>query len=81
MRAKDIKQNEVYRLKSSPNYGYVKVLCVLNPKQCLVYKDFRGFYQNDTNPQNYILVKCIHSCNKDFSFGLIKWFRPIDIII
>jgi hypothetical protein len=29
MRVEDIKQDEVYRLKNSPNYGFIKVLCVI----------------------------------------------------
>ena len=80
MRFNDIKQGGFYRLKSSPDYGYIKILCVLKPKETKTYLTFDGSYRTDTNMNNFCIVRCIHSSNKDFSFGLIRDFKPKDII-
>lgn len=80
MRACDINRGCIYRLKSSPNYGYIKVFCVLKPKETLTYKAFDGSYRTDTNKNNFIIVRCAHSSNQDFSFYLIRDFRPRDIV-
>jgi hypothetical protein len=80
MRACDIKQGEIYRLKSSPNYGYIKVFCILKPKQALFYKDFNGNYRNDKNENKIIIVRGIHSVDKNFDFGIIRDFKPVNII-
>jgi hypothetical protein len=80
MRACDIKQGEVYRLKSSPLYRYVKVLCIVNPKKTVFYKDFNGHYRIDKNKNNFIIVRGIHSVDKNFNFGIMRDFKPVDII-
>lgn len=67
MRAKDIKIGKTYRLKSSPSYGYIKAVEVLPPK-------------TRENIKNCILVKFIHSCNDDFRFGAMRYFKPVDVI-
>ena len=80
LRHTDIKQGEIYRLKSSPKYGFVKVLCVLKPKQTLFYKSCEGDFRADKNESSIIIVRCIHSANKCFGFGLIRDFKPKEII-
>jgi hypothetical protein len=80
MRACDIKQGEVYRLKSSPTDGYIKVFCVLKPKQSIFYRDFNGIYRYDKNQNTESIVRCIHSVNKSFDFGVVRDFKPSDII-
>lgn len=67
MRAEDLKIGESYRLKDSPNYAWAKVIKVLKPRQ-------------DENTHNRIIVKCEFSQNRNDSFGLIKYFRPSNLI-
>ena len=80
MRPCDIKQGTVYRLKNSPTYGYVKVLCVLKPKQKLFYKDFYGYFRNDENKNNFYIVRVIHSIDRNFDFGIMRDFKPTELI-
>lgn len=67
MRAQDINKDDVLRHRTSPNYSYYKVIDILKPKE-------------QENTKNYIVVKCMHSTSLDFSFGLIKYIRPCDLI-
>ena len=67
MRAQDLQVGESYRHKDHPNYCYAKVIKVLKPKQ-------------DENPHNRIIVKCEYTQNMNECFGLIKYFKPGDLI-
>jgi hypothetical protein len=67
MRAKDLVVGESYRHKDHPNYCWAKVIEVLPPK-------------TGDNPFNGIIVKCEYSQNKDDNFGLVKHFRPSDLV-
>lgn len=58
---------ESYRLKDHPNYCWAKVVKVLKPKE-----------QENTN--NFIVVKCEYSTYKNDDFGLIKYFKPVDLV-
>ena len=86
MRARDIKVGEIYMLKPLPyyeyipTYSYVKILCVLKPKETAWYKNACGFYRQATNNSNRIIVKCLHSSSKDFCFGFVRDFLPREII-
>jgi len=81
MRAIDIKEGEIYRLKSSPNFGYIKVIKVLKARQKLLcYIDFKGDYHCDENKNPFIVVKCLHSTDTNFNFAFVRLFRPANII-
>ncbi len=67
MRPQDIKIGEIYRLRTHSNYAFAKAVEVLKPKTGL-------------NPHTYKIVKCHYSTHKDFSFCLIKYFRPCDLV-
>jgi hypothetical protein len=71
MRPQDLKIGKVYRLRTSPNYGYVKVLEIIRPKE-------------KENPHTYSVAKVQHSVRKeDLVFGLwgfIRYFRPCELI-
>lgn len=67
MRARDIIIGESYRHKDNPSYCWAKAIKVLKPKE-------------GENPLNRIIVKCEYSQNKDDCFGLIKYFRPEDLM-
>lgn len=67
MRVQDIIIGEYYRLKDTPNYSWIKPLEILKPKQA-------------PNTNNYIIVKCEHTVDKNDTFGFIKYYRPNIII-
>ena len=67
MRHQDLVLGDYYRLKSTPNYSYIKPLEILKPKQGM-------------NPHNYIIVKCMHVLSKWEKSGYTRYFRPRDII-
>lgn len=67
MRVKDIEIGEYYRLKTSPTYGYVKALEVIQPKSGI-------------NTTRNILVKCEHVVYKSDKVGFIRYFKVSEII-
>jgi len=67
MRAQHIKIGESYRHKDNPTYCWARVVKVLKPKEA-------------ENTHNRIVVKCEFSQNKSDKFGLIKYFKPSDLI-
>lgn len=67
MRPQDIVINKHYRLRDSPNYGYVKAIEILKPK-------------TSRNPQTYTVVMCEHTVNKNDLIGFMRIFRPGDLI-
>ena len=67
MRVDKLVVGESYRHKDHPTYCWAKVLKVLKPKQ-------------GENPHNRIIVKCEYSQQKNDKFGLIKYFKPSDLV-
>lgn len=67
MRADKLVIGESYRHKDHPTYCWAKVLKVLKPKEA-------------ENTNTHIVVKCEWSQQKDDVFGLIKYFRPSDLV-
>jgi hypothetical protein len=67
MNSKDIIVGHSYRHKDHPDYCWALVCKVLKPK-------------DGENTTNRIIVKCVYSVEKDASFGLIKYFKPSDLI-
>ena len=57
-----------YRLKSNPNYSWVKILRILPPKT----KD---------NKNRFIVAECEHVVNKNDLFGFVRLFRLNEILI
>lgn len=68
MRKQDIIIGKYYRHKNSLNYGWAKAIKVLNPKE-------------KPNKNTYSVVKCEWTLRKDDSFGLIKYFKPSDLVL
>lgn len=67
MRAQDLVVGRSYRHKNTPSQYWAKVTKILKPKQ-------------GVNPHSYTIVKCEWSQNKNDSFGIVKHFRPADLI-
>ncbi len=67
MRAKDIVVGEKYYLKTNPSFPWITALEVMPPK-------------TGANTNNYIVVKCVHSSSGWSDVGIIRHFRPRDIM-
>ena len=67
MRVKDIIIGAFYRVKPNNTYGWIRPKEILKPKQA-------------PNTHNYIIVKCEYVINKSDTCGIIKYFKPTDII-
>jgi hypothetical protein len=67
MRASDLIIGESYRHKEHPDYCWARVVKILKPKE-------------EENPHNRIIVKCEYSVGIGDSFGLIKYFKPSDLV-
>jgi hypothetical protein len=74
MRTQDIKIGETYRLRNSPNYGYAKALKIIKPNKDNFWKT------EDEKTLKVVAVRCEWSTSKNDTFGLIKYFRPCDLI-
>ena len=57
---------EYYRLKSTPNYSWVKVLRILKPN-------------TPQNKNRFIVVECEHTVGKNDLFGFVRLFRLHEI--
>ena len=78
MRTQDIKIGEYYRHREHPNYAYAKALKIIRPMA--KYKQKNSGYTEDEMTVNCVAVKCEYVVNKSDTIGLIKYFRPCDLI-
>ena len=67
MKVNQLVIGEHYRLKSTPNYGWAKVVEILNPK-------------TPDNSNSFTIVLCEHTVHKGDNFGFIRRFRLGDIL-
>lgn len=67
MRIKETVKGESYRHKDNQGYGWAKVIEVLKPG-------------DRENTNTYTVVKCEWSIDKNGRFGMIKYFRPSDLV-
>lgn len=65
MKISEIKINNIYKIRNNQNY--FKVIELFKPKQ-------------GENYYNYTIVKGQWSSDKEFIFGLVKYFRPSELI-
>jgi hypothetical protein len=77
MRPDKIVCGRLYRLKSSPDYGYVRPVAVLKPGSEQMKAMARGA---GIKPFKFFVIKCEHIVYKDSTIGFIRYFRPVDII-
>lgn len=67
MRPQDIKIDEFYRLRSTPDYSFIQAKRILKPKEY-------------PNTHKYIIVECNHVVNKNDGLGFKRYFRPVDMV-
>jgi len=75
MNSKDIKIGEFYRLKSSPNYGWVKVLAVIPPKKTVYYYNSGRQYISEKNDNGFYIVVTEHTVGKNDTMGFVRRFK------
>jgi hypothetical protein len=79
MRTQDIVIGETYRHRDHPDYAYAKALKIIRPlpkhKQKYAY-DLTDAEKN----VKHVCVKCEYTLYKHDAFGMIKYFRPCDLV-
>ena len=79
MRTQDVVIGETYRHRDNPNYGYAKAIKIIRPMP-----KFKQQYAYDLTEVEKsvksVCVKCEWSQSKNDTYGLIKYFRPCDLI-
>lgn len=58
-----------YRLRTSPSYGYLKVIEKIKPGTPVEGKKYTHW-----------LIKCEHTVNKEDTCGFIRYFRVDDMV-
>jgi hypothetical protein len=79
MRTQDIVIGETYRHRDHPNYAYAKALKILRPIPEFKKKLAYGLTEEEKNVK-VVCVKCEWSPCKNDTFGMIKYFRPCDLV-
>jgi hypothetical protein len=79
MRTQDIVIGEYYRHRTSPNYAYAKALKIIKPMAKFKQKYAYGLTEEEKRVKT-TLVKCEWTVSKKDKIGLIKYFRPCDLI-
>jgi hypothetical protein len=77
VKANKIEIGKTYRLKGSPDYGYVKPVEIIRPGtwQMKALAEKEGI-----KPFGFIVVRCEHTVGKNDTVGLIRYFRPVSIV-
>lgn len=78
MRTQDIVMGETYRHRDHPNYAYAKALKIIRPMA--KYKQKYADLTDDEKSIKMVCVKCEWTISKNDSFGLIKYFKPCDLV-
>jgi len=79
MRIQDIVIGETYRQKDNPHYAYAKALKIIRPLAKFKQKSAYDLTEEEKNMTS-VCVKCEWTIRKNDSFGLIKYFRPCDLV-
>lgn len=76
MRTQDIEIGVFYRHRLNPYHGFAKALKIIKPTA--KYKN-NGLTEEERQLK-VVCVKCEWTRWKDDTFGLIKYFRPCDLV-
>ena len=79
MRTQDIVIGETYRHRDHPDYAYAKALKILRPMAEFKKKNTYDLTEEEKNVKA-VCVKCEWTLSKNDTFGLIKYFRPCDLV-
>ena len=67
MNSKNIIIGETYRRRMYPNYGFIKPIKILKPRE-------------GANNSKFIVAECELTIDPNDTMGLIRYYRPIDIV-
>lgn len=79
MRVQDITIGETYRHRDNPNYGYAKALKIIRPVAKFKRKHAFDLMEDEKNAK-VVCVKCEWTIGKYDTFGMVKYFRPCDLV-
>lgn len=79
MRVQDIVIGETYRNKDNPCYAYAKALKIIRPMAKFKRKYAYDLTDEEKNVK-CVCVRCECTIGKHDDFGLIKYFRPCDLV-
>jgi len=79
MRIQDIVIGETYRHRDHPNYAYAKAVKIIHPMAKFKQKSAYDLTEEEKKVKS-VCVKCKYVVCKNDSFGLIKYFRPCDLV-
>ena len=79
MRTQDIIIGEIYRHRDHPNYAYAKALKILRPLANYKKRFTYGLSEEEKNVKT-VCVKCAWIVSPNDTFGIVKYFRPCDLI-
>jgi hypothetical protein len=77
VKADKIEIGKTYRLKDSPNYGYVKPTEIIRPG---TWQMKRLAEKEKIKLVRFIVVRCEHTVGKNDTVGFIRYFRPVNLI-
>ena len=78
MRTQDVVIGETYRHRDNLSFGYAKAIKIIKPMA--KYKQQYAGLTDDEKAIKTVCVKCEWTISKNASFGMIKYFRPCDLV-
>lgn len=79
MRTQDVIIGETYRHREHQRIGYAKAIRIIKPMA-----KYKQKYAYDLSEEEksikVVCVKCEWTISKNDSFGMIKYFRPCDLV-
>lgn len=79
MRTQDIVIGETYRHHNHSSIGYAKAIKIIRPMAKFKQK-YAYDLSDDEKAVKVVCVKCEWTICKNDSFGMIKYFRPCDLV-
>lgn len=78
MRTQDIIIGETYRHRNNLSYGYANALKIIKPMA--QYKQKYAGLTEEEKTVKVVCVRCEWTLSKNDTFGVIKHFRPCDLV-
>lgn len=79
MRTQDIKIGSYYRHIDHPSYCFAKAIKIIRP-MAKFKREYEYNLTDDEKSVKFVCVKCEWTLSKDDKSGLIKYFRPCDLV-
>lgn len=79
MRTQDIIIGEIYRHRDHPTYAYARAIKIIKPMAQFKQKYAYDLTEEEKSVRR-VCVKCEWMISKNDRVGLIKYFRPCDLV-